>query len=57
MFKIHHQQHPGQFEGFTYVNAKDFRDGTLKNFFELLIKAIPEGDTTVMSLSVSDQFM
>ena len=57
LFKMHHKQHPGQFEGLTYANAKDFRDWTSKDFFELLKKAIPEDDTTVMSLSVSDQFM
>ena len=46
-FKMHHKQHPGQFEGLTYVNTKSFRDWTLKDFFKLLKKTTPENDTTV----------
>ena len=57
LYKMHHKQHPGRFEGLTYANAKDSRGWTSKDYFELLKNAIPEVDTTVISPSVSDQFM
>lgn len=57
LLRMHHKKYPGQFEGLVYAEAADFRKWPSKIFFELLKKAIPEDNSTAMSLTVSDQFM
>ena len=57
LFRMHHRKYSSQFEGLVYAEVADFRKWLSKVLFELLKKAIPEDNSTAMSLTVSGQFM